>query len=200
LSKEQIAFNRSLKTAMTDFINGDFAGDLGLPPEHIINHRRIVPRGRLFCSRKGICAVRVPVAPKELTDDGGAERAIFSMYDPAQAVDDDAGGVAAPKKKVRPVESNVDRFLVDFLFNYDIRGLSEIEPNAAAPDAPLTTAQVNDMRFAVDLAVGRRLEVQLCQPMWAFPWLNTFDEAKDFFKSKVNKWDADQWLVCNELF
>jgi len=118
--------------------------------------------------------------------------------------------------------------------SYDIRGLSDPTPNAPAPEDALSTVQVNDIKFAIDLAVGRRLEVmptvaagpaatsamrecaaailqrvkpsqkhvivdvaQLCQPLWAFPWLNSFAEAQDFFKHKVNKWDADQWLVCS---
>jgi hypothetical protein len=48
-------------------------------------------------------------------------------------------------------------------------------------------------RVIVDVA-------QLCQPLWAFPWLNDYDTAKEFFRGKVNKWDADQWLVCDQLF
>jgi hypothetical protein len=77
------------------------------------------------------------------------------MYDPAA---DEAGSVAAPKKK-KFVESKTDRFLVEFFISYDIRGLSKNEQNAPAPDTPLTTADVKDMKFAVDLAVGRKLEL-----------------------------------------
>jgi len=43
--------------------------------------------------------------------------------------------------------------------SYDIRGLSDPTPNAPAPEDALSTVQVNDIKFAIDLAVGRRLEV-----------------------------------------
>ena len=233
LNPTEKAWNRSLLRAMTSYIT-EWAPEC-LPKGHVMSWRRITPRGRLFCSRQHLCAVRVPALPAELTDDGGAERAIFSMFEADAVV---PAGVAGPAPKRRQRESTKDRFIVDFFMSYDIRGLSADTPNAPAPADALSTAQVNDIKFAIDFAVGRRLEVmpmvaagsaaasalrdcagailqrvkpkgekhvivevgQLCQPLWAFPWLNSFAEAKDFFKHKVNKWDADQWLVCSYLY
>ena len=41
----------------------------------------------------------------------------------------------------------------------------------------------------------------LCQPLWAFPWLNDYDTARSFFsRATYSKWDADQWLVCTNLY
>jgi len=223
LSNERAAWNRSLVLALKQYI-AEWAPDC-LPKGHILVAGRIIPRGRLFVSRKGICAVRVPVLPRQFTDDGGAERAIFSMF------------------SAEGVESRDARFLVDFFISYDIRGLSAESPNAPVPAKPLSSSERNDIAFAVDFAVGRRLEVQqsvaaaslsgaagvanskrrefadavfqrvkptgaacvivdvgqLCQPLWAFPWLRDVVGAKAFFRTKTNKWDADQWLVASKL-
>jgi len=99
--------------------------------------------------------VRDPVLPG-LTDDGGAERAIFSMF---QADDVVPTSVAGPAPQRRQRESKADRFIVYFFMSYDIRLLSDPTPNALAPEDALSTVQVNDIKFATDLAVGRRLEV-----------------------------------------
>ena len=41
---------------------------------------------------------------------------------------------------------------------------------------------------------------QLCQPLWTFPYLRDFEGAKGFLKRQASKWDADQWLVCSQIF
>ena len=136
-------------------------------------------------------------------------------------------------------ESPKDRFLVDFYFSYDIRGLTAAEPNAAVPAKRLTSKECGDSKYALDFAVGRRLKLvdgvsapsgsaasvasregvakavferlqptdacvvvdiaQLCQPLMTFPWIGSVAKAKDFFKHKVNKWEASEWLVCPKL-
>jgi hypothetical protein len=228
-------WNRSLTTAMNDYIT-EWTPD-SLPTGHILTDKRIVPRARVFLSRKGICAVRVPVMPNGMADDGGSELAIFSMFNSAAAPP--PGGVAAvAATDDTGKESSSDRFLVHFFFSYDIRGLSSINPNAPVPDKELSNAQVNDAEFAIDLAMGQMMELhedvaaasnteatlsreiaqaifqrvkptgklvvvevgQLCQPLWAFPWLESFDAAKSFFRSKANKWDANEWLVSSKLY
>jgi len=218
LTASRAAWDQRLRSALHRYIV-EWKPDC-LPMGHKLTAGRMNARGRVLLSRKGICAVRVPVLPKPFTDDGGAELAIFSMFE------------------AEGVESKVDRFLVDFFISYDIRGLSAEAPNAPVPAKPLSSSELNDLSFAVDLAFGRRLEVQqavaapsgsedalrrefaqavfqrvkpaaaccvvdvaqLCQPLWAFPWVRDVAGAKVLFRTKTNKWDAEQWLVASKLY
>ena len=42
---------------------------------------------------------------------------------------------------------------------------------------------------------------ELCQTLRAFPWLRDFNTAKEFFShSSYNMWDAEEWLVCSNLY
>jgi hypothetical protein len=232
LSPEHRDWNRRHRKAMSQYVR-EWLPD-GIPLAHIFVPARIIPRARGMFSRKGICAVRVPVRPKEFTDDGGAERAIFSMFEPKS--DDSAGADAVALSDV--VESRNDRFLVEYYFSYDIRGLTDADPNAAAPPKSLSSSELNDAAFAIDFAAGRRLQIQptvaassgdaasaaprefaqavyqrvkpvdarvivevgqLCQPLWAFPWLRDVATAKKMFRTKINKWDAEQWLVASTI-
>jgi hypothetical protein len=65
-----------------------------------------------------------------------------------------AAAAAAVQSKL--VESQSERFLVDYYMSYDIRGLTAEQPNAPVPEIPLKTSELNDVAFAFDFAVGRR--------------------------------------------
>jgi hypothetical protein len=229
LSSQQRDWNRRHRKAMTQFIAE--CTPEGIPDGHSLTESRIVPRARGMFSRKGLCAVRVLVQPKQFSDDGCAERAIFSMFELAAGPAGAAGAVAAQPKLV---ESQSERFLVDYYISYDIRGLSAAQPNAPVPVIKLKTSELNDAAFAIDIAVGRRLQLQpgvaaggtaareiaeaafqrvkpldacvfvdlgqLCQPLWTFPYLRDYARSRDFLKQQANKWDADQWLVCSQMF
>jgi hypothetical protein len=134
-----------------------------LPKGHIVTQRRIFVRREGTFIREGQCDVTVRAGPQ--IGGGPAERAIFSRFaareaPPVVAAGGDAGpdGVGAPPE-VQHCESMTDRFVVDWWISYDIRGLSTEHPNGSAELPKLTSAQVNDAACAIDLAIGRKLQL-----------------------------------------
>ena len=146
-------WNPRHRQAITQYI-AEWAPE-GIPDGHVLSERRMVPRNRGMFSRKGLYAVRVCVRPKQFTEDGGTERAIFSMFELDAAP---AGAAAAAAVQPKLVESQSERFLVDCYMSYDIRGLSAEQPNAPVPEIPLKTSELNDVAFAFHIAVGCRLQ------------------------------------------
>ena len=70
-----------------------------------------------------------------------------------------AAGVAAGPARLR--ESKTSRFIVDFWLSYDITELSADAPNYPPQGTRLTLTEQNDSAFAIDLAVGRYVDI--CQ-------------------------------------
>jgi hypothetical protein len=154
-------WNRKLSKAMADFIRREKPADL--PSQHTLSAKRMLARASGLFSRRGVCAVSVPVCPKKSADADERvrqhkpehEHAVFSVYEPAPR----APGAAADAPDPPPIESETKRFIVDFWLSYDIRDLSVATPNAPAPAVRLTTDEWNQAEFAVDLAVGRYVDV-----------------------------------------
>jgi hypothetical protein len=154
-------WNRALTKAMTAFIQRERPDDL--PRHHRLDVKRMLARASGFFSRRGVCAVSVPVCPRQSADADERERqhkpehehAIFSVFEPAPH----APGAAADAPDPPPIESETKRFMVDFWLSYDFRDLSEAAPNAPAPALRLKTAEWNDAANAVDLAVGHHMDV-----------------------------------------
>ena len=146
---------------MADFIRSQKPAEL--PRHHALDAKRMLARESGFFSRRGVCAVSVPVCPMKSADadERGRqhkpehEHAIFSVYEPAPRAPDAAADAPDPP----PIESETRLFIVDFWLSYDFRGLSVAVPNAPAPAVRLKTAEWNGAAFAVDLAVGRYVDV-----------------------------------------
>jgi hypothetical protein len=154
VNAEQLAWNTAIQQAV---INSGV-----VPKGHIVTHDRIFVRREGTFIREGLCDTTVRATPRIPQMCDATERAIFSLYDAGvgpEAVAPAGGGVAADPVVVQPnVESTEDRFIVDWWISYDIRGLSPESPNAGHGLPKLTTAQVNDAAYAVDLAVGHNLQ------------------------------------------
>ena len=147
-----------------------------VPPTHKVTRRRIYVRREATIIREGLCDVTVRATPQhvDISSADGAERAVFSLFEPradpqAQAVVGGGaapGGVAAPAV-VEPAEdeqpdheSATERVIVDWWISYDIRGLSPEQPNPQQVLPMLSTAQMNDAEYAVDIAIGRKLRLK----------------------------------------
>jgi hypothetical protein len=134
-----------------------------LPKGHIVTQRRIFVRREGTFIREGLCDVTIRAGPQ--IRGSPAERAIFSRFaareaPPAGVVA--AGGDAGPDapREAPDCESSTDRFVVDWWISYDIRDLSTENPNGLEELPKLKSVQVNDAACAIDLAIGRKLQVQ----------------------------------------
>lgn len=119
-----------------------------------------LPKGHIEGTfiREGLCDVTIRAGPQICGCP--VERAIFSRFAVREAPSVVAAGAdASPDGVGAHCESLTDRFVVDWWISYDIRGLSTEHPNGLADLPKLTSAQVNDAACAIDLAIGRKLQL-----------------------------------------
>ena len=80
----------------------------------------------------------------------------------------------------------------------------ELQPSITASgnaDRERVAAYVFQRVAAKASAKRKVLEVsQLCQPLWAIPFLLNVSSAREFFGENESKWAARQWLVVKKLY
>lgn len=95
---------------------------------------------------------------------------------------------------------NESAYAVDLAVGRWVKVFSTVVPDIAGrEDAKAIFQRVAPVGNLTILDAG-----SLCKPLWAaqwaFPVLGNTSAAQAFFRENVNKWDAEQWLVCSKLY
>ena len=109
-----------------------------------------------------------------------------------------AGSNAAPTKRLTLKDQNNPDIAVDLVVGRRLVlqptiTASGVESRETAADYVFQRVKPAPKLYILDLA-------DLCQPLWAIPFLHNVATAKAFFAADDSKWSADQWLVVKKLY